>query len=114
MSTVIGWTSCYEGNYPVVTFTPDRKKALVERIRKRRYVFNHADHCFLPYCCPLYEDKVVCELNKAQWDSTMADAYKDVPLPQRLLPQDAIDDNVVDGVLYEKKKFYMEGENNNG
>ena len=112
--TVIGWTSCYDGNYQVATFTPDRKRALVERIRKRRYVFNHADHCFLPYCCPLYEDKVVCELNKAQWDGVMADAYKDVPLPQRLLPQDAIDDRPVNGVIYEKKKFYMEGEQNNG
>lgn len=114
MSTVIGWTSCYEGNYPVATFTEDRKKALIERIRKRRYVFNHQDHCFLPYCCPVYGDGVVCELSKAQFDNVMAEAYKDVPLPQRLLPQDAIDDRIVNGVLYEKKKFYMEGDGNNG
>lgn len=114
MSTVIGWTSCYEGTYPVVTFTTDRKKALVERIRKRRYVFNHTDHCFLPFCCPVYEDKVVCELNKAQWDSVMADAYKEIPMGQRLLPQDVIEDAPTNGVLYEKKKFYMEGEANNG
>lgn len=113
MSAVIGWTSCYEGNYPVVTFTPDRKKALVERIRKRKYVFNHADHCFLPYCCPVYGDKVVCELNKAQFDSVMAEAYKDIPLGQRLLPQDVITKPPKNGVLFEKEKF-EEGENNNG
>ena len=112
--TVVGWTSCYSGVYPVVTFTEDRRKALIERIRKRRYEFNHADHCFLPYCCPVYEDKVICELNKTQWDSVMFEAYKDLPRTQRLLPQDAIDDNPVNGILYEKKKFYMEGENNNG
>ena len=113
MSTVIGWTSCYEGNYPVVTFTPERKKALIERIRKRKYVFNHADHCFLPYCCPVYEDKVVCELNKVQFDSVMAEAYKDVPLGQRLLPQDVITKPPKNGVLFEKEKF-EEGEQTNG
>ena len=111
--TVIGWTSCYEGNYPVVTFTPDRKKALVERIRKRKYVFNHADHCFLPYCCPVYEDKVVCELNKAQFDSVMSEAYKDIPLGQRLLPQDAIVRPPKNGIIFEKEKF-EEGDHNNG
>ena len=105
MSTVIVWTDCYSGNYPVVTFTPDRKKALVERIRKRRYVFNHADHCFLPYCCPIYDDKVVCELNKAQWDGVISEAYKDIPLGQRLLPQDAITRPPKNGVIYEKEKF---------
>lgn len=113
MSSVIGWTSCYEGNYPVVTFTPDRKKALVERIRKRKYVFNHADHCFLPYCCPVYEDKVVCELNKAQFDSVMTEAYKDIPLGQRLLPQDVIARPPKNGIIFEKEKF-EEGDNNNG
>lgn len=113
MSTVIGWTSCYEGNYPVVTFTEDRKKALVERIRKRRYVFNHADHCFLPYCCPVYGDKVICELNKTQWDSVMAEAYKDMPLGQRLLPQDVITKPPKNKTIFEKEKF-EEGEQTNG
>lgn len=111
---VVGWTSCYSGIYPVVTLTEDRKKALVERIRKRRYNFNYTDHCFLSYCCPVYEDKVVCELNKAQWDSVMSEAYKDMPRGQRLLPQDAIEDAPINGVLYEKKKFYTEGERSNG
>ena len=111
---VVGWTSCYSGTYPVATFTEDRKRALVERIRRRRYEFNYADHCFLPYCVPVYEDKRVCELNKAQWDSVMSEAYKDSPRGPRLLPQDAIDDKPIDGVLYEKRKFYQEGENSHG
>ena len=114
MSTVIGWTSCYSGTYPVVTFTEDRKKALVERIRKRRYEFNYTDHCFLPYCAPVYEDRVMCELTKAQWDNTMSEAYKDTPRSQRLLPQDVIEDIPVNGILYEKKKFYVEGDGDNG
>ena len=113
MSAVIGWTDCYSGKYPVVTFTEDRKRALIERIRKRRYVFNHQDHCFLPYCCPVYSDKVVCELNKAQFDNVMVEAYKDSFLGQRLLPQDAITRPPKNGVLYEKEKF-EEGDSNNG
>ena len=112
--TVIGWTDCFSGNYPVATFTIERKKALVERVRKRRYEFNFQDHCFLPYCAPVYDDKVMCELTKPQWDSVMAEAYKDAPRGQRLLPQDAIDDTPVNGTLYEKKKFYLEGERDNG
>ena len=111
---VIGWTDCYSGTCPVATFTEDRKKALVERIRKRRYEFNHQDHAFLPYCAPVYGDKVMCELTKPQWDNVMSEAYKDIPRNQRLLPQDAIDDIPVNGILYEKKKFYQEGDNNNG
>ena len=114
MSSVIGWTDCYSGNYPVVTFTEDRKKALVERIKKRKYVFNHQDHCFLPYCCPVYEDKVVCELNKAQWDSVMEEAYKDTLRGQRLLPQDVITRPAKNGILFEKDKFREEGADGNG
>jgi hypothetical protein len=111
---VIGWTDCFSGNYPVATFTAERKRALVERVKKRRYEFNFQDHCFLPYCAPVYDDKVMCELTKPQWDSVMAEAYKDMPRSKRLLPQDAIDDKPVNGTLYEKKKFYLEGEQNNG
>ena len=114
MSVVVGWTDCYSGNYPVASFTADRRKALVERIKKRRYNFNYTDHCFLPYCCPVFEDKVVCELSKPQWDDVMAEAYKEIPRGQRLMPQDIIEDKPVNKTLYEKKKFYMEGEQNNG
>jgi hypothetical protein len=110
---VIGWTDAYGSKYKTAPFTEERKRALVERIRKRRYNFNHFDHEMLG-CAPVYDDKTICVLTKAQFDSVMAEAYKDMPFPQRLLPQDVIDDNVVDGVLYEKKKFYMEGDDSNG
>ena len=114
MSSVVGWTDCFGATYPTVTFTEDRKKALVERIRKRKYNFNHADHQFLPYCCPVYGDKVVCELTKPQWDSVMSEAYKEFPRGPRLLPQDVITSAPKNGVLYEKEKFQQEGDNNNG
>jgi hypothetical protein len=65
-------------------------------------------------CVPVYDDKMICVLTKAQFDSVMSEAYKEMPRGQRLLPQDAIDDIPVNGILYEKKKFYQEGENNNG
>lgn len=113
MNTVIGWTSAYDG-YPTVTFTNDRKKALVERIRKRNYNFNHFDHEMLPYGVPFYNDKVICVLTKSQWDSVMDEAYKDMPRGARLMPMDAITRAPKNGVLYEKEKFESEGDVNNG
>lgn len=113
MTKVIGWTDAYTTQYPTVSFTEERRKALIERIRKRRYNFNHFDHEMLG-CAPFYDDKVICILTKSQFDSVMTEAYKEIPRGQRLMPQDAIDDKPINGVLYEKKKFYMEGEQNNG
>lgn len=111
--TVVGWGDAYGGAIPTVPFTAERKKALVERIRKRRYNFNHFDHEMLG-CAPVYDDKVMCVLTKPQFDDVMNEVYKDIPRGQRLMPQDVIEDTPINGVLYEKKKFYMEGEQNNG
>ena len=112
--TVIGWCGAWDGVVPTATFTEEHKKALVERIRKRRYNFNHADHEFLPYASPVFNDKTTCVLTKPQFDSVMAEAYKDIPRGQRLMPADIIEDKPMNGVLYEKKKFYQEGDSNNG
>jgi hypothetical protein len=109
MSTVIGWTDCFSGRFPIATFTEDRKKALIERIRKRRYNFNFSDHQFLPYCCPVYEDRVTCELTKPQWDSVINEAYKDENFPPRLMPMDVITIKPINSVLYEKDKFIPKG-----
>lgn len=108
--TVIGWTDCWTSPYSQATFTQERRKALVERIRKRRYNFNHFDHEMLSYAAPFFSDKVLCVLTKAQWDSVMDEAYKDFPRGPRLMPMDVIEDKPVNGVLYEKKKF-MESNN---
>ena len=114
MKKVIGWCDAYSGPCPTTTFTEERRKALVERIRKRRYNFNHTDHEFLPYASPVFDDKTTCVLTKPQWDSVMDEVYKDMPRGQRLLPQDAIEDAPIKGILYEKRKFYQEGDSNNG
>lgn len=114
MSTVIGWCDLYGGAVPMVSFTEDRKKALVERIRKRRYNFNHFDTMMLPFCSPVYSDRVTCEITKQQWDSVMAEAYKEMPLGQRLLPQDVITRPSKNGILFEKEKFEQEGDLTNG
>jgi hypothetical protein len=110
--TVVGWADAYGGAVPTVTFTAERKRALVERIRKRRYNFNHFDHEMLG-CAPVYNDKVMCVLNKSQFDDVMSEAYKDVPRGQRLMPQDVITRPAKGGILYEKEKF-EEGEHSNG
>lgn len=112
--TVIGWTGAWDNIVPTSTFTKDKERALVERIRKRRYNFNQFDHEMLPYASPVFNDKTTCVLNKAQWDKVMTEAYKDVPRGQRLMPQDIITKPAKNGILYEKEKFEQEGETNNG
>ena len=112
--TTIGWCDAYGGAVPTATFTKEKEKALIERIRKRRYNFNQFDHEMLPYASPVFDDKTTCVLTKAQWDKVMGEVYKDIPRGQRLMPQDVIDDRPINGILYEKRKFYMEGEGNNG
>lgn len=111
--TVIGWCDAYGDAVPTVTFTVERKKAFVERVRKRRYNFNYFDHEMLG-CAPVYDDKVMCVLTKPQFDSVMSEAYKDIPRGQRLLPQDVITRPAKNGILFEKEKFEQEGEVNNG
>lgn len=105
---VIGWTSAYLSNYPVADFTKERKQALVDRIRKRKYNFTHQAHQTLFYTAPFYSDECICVLTKAQWDEAMSEAYKDEPLGPRLMPEDVIDLKPVNDVLYEKKKFIKE------
>ena len=76
MNVVIGWVDSYNRVYPSTTFNNDRRKALVERIRKRSYNFTHFDHSYLQYGAPYYDDGKFCVLTKAQWDDVMREAYK--------------------------------------
>lgn len=111
--SVIGWTSSYIVPYQEATFTEERKKALVERIRKRGYNFTYDMHQMLPYCTPFYNDKRYCVLSRSQWNDVMEAVYDDRPRGPRLIPMDVIEDRPVNDVLYEKKKFMEEynGEN---
>ena len=112
--TVIGWCDAFSGLCQTVAFTKERQKALIERIRKRRYNFNHQDHQFLPYASPVFNDNTTCVLTKAQWDSVMNEAYGDMRRGPRLRPQDVITKPPKNGILFEKDKFAEEGGNNNG
>jgi hypothetical protein len=103
--TVIGWTSPYDDVYPTVNCTPERQKSLAERIRKREYNFTHFDHEMMPYCTPVYSDKVICKLSKHQWDSTLREAYKESSIGARQMPMDVLSAKPVNGILYEKDKF---------
>lgn len=105
INPVIGWTSAYLSSYPVVEYTEERKKALVDRIRKRAYNFTHADHSFLDYAAPFYADNVLCVLTKQEWDRAIDEAYKEYPRGNRLMPEDVIDRKSINGVIYEKEKW---------
>ena len=96
--SVIGWVDAWGSPYKQVPFTEERRKALIERIRKRRYNFTYETHQNLPYSAPFYNDKVLCVLTKSQWDSVMDEAYKDAPIGARLIPMDVIT------VFYMKRK----------
>jgi hypothetical protein len=112
-SSVIGWTSCWTSPYSQVSFTEDRRKALVERIRQRKYNFTYDAHQTLPYAAPFYNDNVLCALTKEQWDSVMNEAYGDTHRGTRLTPMDILTTRPKNDVLYEKEKFIpKDGEDN--
>ena len=114
MNAVIGWCDAWTSPYNQTSFTDERKRALIERIRKREYNFTYESHQTLPYAAPFYSDGVICVLTKAQWDSVFDEAYKDSPRGIRLMPMDVIDRRPVNEVLYEKEKFEPKGDENNG
>lgn len=107
--SVVGWTSAYLSEYPTTSFTEERRKALIERMRKRKYNFTYDAHQTLPYAAPFYSDNVLCVLTKPQWDSVIKEVYKDMPCSMRLMPDDVIDRAPINSVLYEKQKYEPEG-----
>lgn len=102
---VIGWTSAFLSPHKTVEFTLERRKALIDRIRKREYDFTFNDHQFGFYGAPFYSDNVLCVLSKQEFDSVLKEAYKDRPRTARLLPEDVIDRRPINDVLYEKEKW---------
>lgn len=114
INPVIGWTSSYASAYPTAPFTEERRKALIERIRKRNYDFTFDNHQWLDYCSPFYADNVHCVLNKKELDSVMNEAYKDVPRPPRLLPDEIINRPAINTVIYEKEKWEPKDGESNG
>ncbi len=111
---VVGWTSAYLSNYPTVEFTEERKRALVDRVRKRRYNFTYQAHQTLSYTAPFYSDNVLCVLTKAQWDEVLSAAYRDEALGPRLMPEDVINRPEINTVIYEKEKWEPKDGENNG
>ena len=113
MSTFVkGWVDTYGSNFPIAAFSSERKKALVEKIRQRKYNFNFSDAQFLPNCCPYYDDGKICILTKKEFDEIMQEAWKDRPRGARLLPMDVITLPAKNGVLYEKAKYMEEDKTN--
>lgn len=112
-NSVIGWTSAYLSQYKTVPFTEERKRALVDRIRKRKYNFTHQAHQTLFYTAPFYADHVVCVLTKQEWDAVMSEAYKDDTLGSRLMPEDVIEIKPINDVLYEKAKWIPKEDQSN-
>lgn len=109
---VTGWTSAYLSPYKTVEFTSERRKALVDRIRKREYDFTFDFHQFGSYGAPFYSDNVLCVLTRQEWDSVMEEAHKDRPRTARITPEDVINRMPVNDVLYEKEKWEPKNKEN--
>lgn len=103
--SVIGWTDAYLSDYPTVSYTEERKRALIDRIKQRGYNFTYDAHQTLPAAAPFYSDNTLCVLTKKQWDEAMNEAYKDMSRGPRLMPMDVITRPIKKSVLYEKEKF---------
>ena len=112
IQSVVGWCDMYNNGRKVAAYNEEHKKALVERIRQRRYNFNFNDAQYLPYCCPVYDDGTICMLTKQQFDAAMAEAWKDMPLGARLMPMDVITIKK-NNTLFEKQKFADKEDNTN-
>lgn len=102
---VIAWVSPYTNQFEQTTYTQEKQEALVNRIRKRRYNFNHFDHEFMDYCVPVFSDNTICMLTKSEFDKAFTEAYKDYDRGARLLPSDIEEAVKLNDVLYEKQKF---------
>ena len=102
---LVGWTGAWTSPYRHENLTNDRRNALIECIRKRRYNFTYDSHQMLPYAAPVYEDNTVCVLTKKQWESVMDEAYGEDSRGQRLMPQDILTSKDKTEVLYENEKF---------
>lgn len=104
--TVVGWVDSWNDDYPVTAFTTEKHKALVERVRKRRYNFSY--QMFMnPYTTPVYSDGTKSLLTKSEWDKVLADAYSDDKMPVRCTPMDVLTIKK-NNVLWEKEKFIQE------
>jgi hypothetical protein len=68
----------------------------------------------MDYCCPVYEDKKICTLTKAQFDEVMHKAYATMPIGTRLMPSDVIKREPINGTLYEKSDYEPKDGENNG
>lgn len=101
---VMGWIDPYGTEFEKAKYTPERRDALVTRIKKRKYYFNFFDHEMLGVV-PLYSDYKYCILTKPELDEVFARAYKDIDIECRKLPYDEEETIKYGGILYEKHKY---------
>ena len=102
---VIGWVGAYMSGFKPETFTNAHRAAMVECIRRRHYNFTHADHSYMDYAAPLFDSGKICVLTKPQFDDVMDAVYADIPRGARLMPEDAIKRQPINGTIYENEKY---------
>lgn len=115
MMNVVAWCDNYNDNYPCATFTEERRRALVDRVKQRKYNMSYQMLSMNPYSTPVYQDGCRCLLSSTQWESVLSEVYDDNKRPPRFSPMDILTFKANDA-LWEREKFYREmaGENNGG
>lgn len=111
MEKLIGWTSAYVTDYKELPLTKEREQAIVEVVRRRHYDFTYNDMCYLPYCCPIFEDKTISMPNRSQWEQIMSKVYSNIARTHRLIPSDAIKRQPIEDIIYENKNDEPQEEN---
>lgn len=110
---VVGWVFPYDTRFKNSELTEDKKLAIINKIRKKKYYYSWSDSQFMDGCTPMFNDYTYCNLTKPQYDEIFSEALKDYDDINRLLPIDATHTTVCDSVVWEKTK-YMEEYKNNG
>lgn len=105
MAVLIGWADAYTSPYKTSELTPEKRRALIEKIRQKKYFYTYEAHQTLPFAAPLFNDMYICVLSKVDWDSCITEAHKDTRISARLMPSDVLDDVCKDALVEEPKYF---------
>jgi len=104
---VVAWCDNFDDNYSNTPFTEERKRALVDRVRQRKYNMSYQMLSMNPYSTPVYQDGCRCLLTSEQWEDVLVDVYADNKRPPRFSPMDILTFKA-NGALWEKERFYNE------
>ena len=119
---VIGWTYYDDTSYPDLDINNAKHTAVVEEIRKHKYLFSGYSHQERFGCVPVFNDGSMGTWSQRGWGAVMAEAYGDeglyaysiyaFELKDELIPKDYVDDSLIEDskTLYEEYEINIDNE----